>query len=471
MRSNSAKMAFKTKIVIDKTAAIYYNIIEKNIIGAAMKRDILDKLVSWKNSADRKPLVLKGVRQCGKTFILKEFGEKHYSDVAYYNFEEMASLADIFERDFDVQRILFELGLVRGKTIAEGATLIIFDEIQECGRALTSLKYFCENARGYHIACAGSLLGIALNENRSFPVGKVDFLTLYPMSFYEFLAATGNESSAEYLAKFEKGNKLPEALALKLSSSFKEYLLVGGMPEAVEAWRTTHDIEKVETIQQQILSSYELDFAKHATSREFPKLSAIWASIPQQLSKPNRKFIFSQVKKGWRAKDLEDSLRWLIAAGLIYKVDKIEKPFIPLSSYADASTFKIYLSDVGLLRRLAKVPPQVVLESSGIFTEFKGAMAENYVLNELIKSGGDAPYYWSSANSAEVDFIVQCGVHVVPVEVKSSTNVKARSLAEYRRRYAPDYSVKTSLLPDVGGETLLDIPLSMIASMRNFAGE
>ena len=436
-----------------------------------MKRDIIKKLAEWKDSPDRKPLVLKGVRQCGKTYILKEFGEKYYSDVAYFNFEEVSALAEMFERDFDAGRILFELGLFRGKSISEGDTLIIFDEIQECGRALTSLKYFCENARGYHIACAGSLLGIALNEDRSFPVGKVDFLTLYPMSFYEFLAATENEVITDYLSGFQNGKTVPAATAGKLATALKEYYLVGGMPEAVEVWRNTKDIAKVETVQQQILSSYELDFAKHAMIKEFPKLSAIWASIPQQLSKPNKKFIFSQVKKGWRAKDLEDSLQWLISAGLVYKVEKIEKPYIPLSSYADGATFKIYLSDVGLLRRLAKVPPQVILDSSDIFTEFKGAMTENYVLNELVKSTDAHPYYWCSANTAEVDFVIQYGAFVIPVEVKSSTNVKARSLAEYRRRYSPEYSVKTSLKNDVGGEEVLDIPLYMIASMRNFVEE
>ena len=436
-----------------------------------MKRDIIEKLKSWKESPDRKPLVLKGVRQCGKTFILKEFGKECYSDVAYFNFEETPRLAASFEQDYDVKRILFELGLLRGKTISEGVTLIIFDEIQECGRALTSLKYFCENARGYHVACAGSLLGIALNEDRSFPVGKVDFLTLYPMSFYEFTAATESEELADYLKNFNKGGKVAPAVSEKLENILKEYFLVGGMPEAVESWRTERDIEKVETIQQQIITSYELDFAKHARAAVFPKLSAIWASVPQQLSKPNKKFIFSQVKKGWRAKDLEDSLRWLISAGLIYKVEKTEKPFFPLSSYADASVFKIYLSDVGLLRRLAKVPPQIVLESSGIFTEFKGAMTENYVLNELVRSTDERPYYWSSNNSAEVDFIVQSGAEIVPIEVKSSTNVKARSLAEYRRKYSPKYSVLTSMKPDTSGEEILDIPLYLVSSMKNFIEE
>ena len=430
-----------------------------------MKRDITEKLIRWKESAERKPLVLKGVRQCGKTYILKEFGERYYEDAAYYNFEETPALAGLFEQDFDVKRILFELGLFRGKTIAPERTLIIFDEIQECARALTSLKYFCENGSEYHIACAGSLLGIAINENLSFPVGKVDFLTLYPMSFYEFLTAGDNEQLADYLRSYRSGSSLSGVVASKLSSLLKEYYLVGGMPEAVASWQGSGDLERVETVQQQILQSYELDFVKHAKASEFPKLAAIWNSIPQQLSKPNTKFIFGQVKKGWRARDLEDALGWLIGAGLVYKVEKIEKPHIPLSSYADASCFKLYLSDVGLLRTLAKVPSQVILDSSDVYTEFKGAMAENYVLNELVKNVDSKPYYWSSGNAAEVDFVVQLGARVVPIEVKSEKNVKARSLAEYKKKYSPEYSVKTSMLPAVGGEDIFNIPLCMISSL------
>ena len=277
-----------------------------------MKRTILTDLIAWKESPERKPLVLKGVRQCGKTYILNEFGRSQYEDVAYFNFEEMPSLAGIFEPDLDAKRILFELGLLRGSSILPRKTLLILDEIQACSKALTSLKYFCENAREYHVACAGSLLGIAIHNERSFPVGKVDFLTLYPMSFYEFLDALDDEALADHLRAFRKGDRLSEAVAGKLSSLLKQYYVVGGMPEAVATWCGTGDLAKVERVQQSILSSYELDFAKHAPSKDFPKLSAIWSSIPQQLSKPNSKFIFSHVKKGWRAKDLEDALQWLI---------------------------------------------------------------------------------------------------------------------------------------------------------------
>lgn len=432
-----------------------------------MKRFVIRDLLRWKNSPDRKPLVLKGVRQCGKTYILKEFGRENYPDVAYFNFEETPSLSALFDSDFDVRRILIELGVVRGKAIVPGETFVIFDEIQECGKALTSLKYFCENAPEYHIACAGSLLGIAIHDV-SFPVGKVDFLSLYPMSFYEFLAAAESEELADYMETRDPKKPLPEPVAVRLETALRQYYIVGGMPEVVETWRNTHDIERVEALQQQILSGYELDFVKHAAASVFPKLTAIWASVPQQLSKPNNKFVFSQVKKGWRAKDLEDALQWLIGAGLIYKVCRIEKPHLPLSSYADATAFKIYLCDVGLLRRLARVPAQVILDSNAIYTEFKGAMTENYVLNELVKSLGTEPYYWTSGNSAEVDFVVQLGTEIIPIEVKSEKNVKARSLTEYRSKYTPKFSVKASMRPSSAGSRILNIPLYGIASLPRY---
>ena len=436
-----------------------------------MKRDISNELLAWKEQPKRKPLVLKGVRQCGKTYILKAFGKENYSHVAYFNFEETKSLSSIFEQDYDVKRILFELGLFLGQTITPGSTLIIFDEIQECPRAITALKYFCENAPEYHVACAGSLLGLAIHENQSFPVGKVDIRTLYPMSFYEFLSATGNEALADYLTGFQQGSSVSELIGGKLRTAFKQYYVVGGMPEAVSVWCETGDLEKVEAVQQDILASYELDFAKHAPPSEFPKLSAIWASVPQQLAKPNSKFIFSHVKKGWRSKDLEDALQWLIRAGLVYQVCKVEKPFMPLSSYADATSFKLYLCDVGLLRRLARLPAGVVLDASEIYTEFKGAMTENYVLCELIKHVDKNAYYWVSGNSAEVDFIVQCGAHIVPIEVKAESNVKARSLAEYRKKYTPPVSVKTSMLDDVSGSEVRLIPLYLIGSMGTMIGD
>lgn len=431
-----------------------------------MERLLFQELIAWKEKTNRKPLILKGVRQCGKTYLLKTFGRQCYADTAYFNFEETESLKTLFETDYDVNRILFELGLTLGRTIQRETTLIIFDEIQECGRAITALKYFCENAPEYHIVCAGSLLGIALKKQPSFPVGKVDFLTLYPMSYAEFLLANGETQLAGYLAAFKRGERISEPVANKLATYLKQYYVTGGMPEVVQMWCETHDIEKTEKVQQMILDSYQFDFSKHAPVKDFPKILAIWQSIPEQLAKDNSKFIFGHVRKGWRAKDLEDALVWLEGAGLVYKVCRIEKPFIPMSAYADPTVFKLYLCDVGLLRKLSKLPYEVILESSALYTEFKGAMTENFVLCELLKSSENTPYYWTSGNSAEVDFVIQCGTQIVPIEVKSERNVKAKSLAEYRKKYEPLYAVKTSMRSETNGIGVLNIPLYLIGRLH-----
>lgn len=433
-----------------------------------MERTLIGDLVEWKNKPSRKPLILKGVRQCGKTYLLKDFGKRYYEETAYFNFEETEALKSVFEKDYDTKRILFELGLHTGKTIQPGTTLVIFDEIQECGRAITAMKYFCENAPEYHIVCAGSLLGIALQKQLSFPVGKVDFLTLYPMSFQEYLRAGNAETLADYIQNYKKGDTLPEIVSDKLEPLLKQYYVTGGMPEVVETWFRTNSIEQMENVQQAIINSYELDFAKHAPAKDFPKLSAIWRSIPEQLAKENTKFIFSHVKKGWRSKDLEDALEWLIGAGLVYKVCKIEKPYIPLSSYADDTSFKLYMADVGILRKLSKLPYEVVLDATPHFREFKGSMTENYVLCEIVQSIDDTAYYWSSGNTAEVDFVIQSGADIVPIEVKSEKNVKARSLAEYRKKYEPKYAVKTSMKKETSGDEVLNIPLYMISQMEQF---
>ncbi|MCD8117511.1 MAG: ATP-binding protein [Oscillospiraceae bacterium] len=419
----------------------------------------------------RKPLILKGVRQCGKTYLLKEFGRLYFDSTAYFNFEENPALAEVFEKDYDTDRIIFELGLHNRKTIKPQNTLIILDEVQECGHAITAMKYFCENAPQYPIVCAGSLLGIALQKQLSFPVGKVDFLTLYPMSFSEFVRACDGDVTADFLENFKRGDSLPTIVSNKLENLLRQYYITGGMPEAVDTWCRTHSIEEVEAVQQAIINSYELDFAKHAPAKDFPKLSAIWRSIPEQLAKENTKFIFSHVKKGWRSKDLEDALEWLIGAGLVYKVCKIEKPFIPLSSYADDTSFKLYMADVGILRKLSKLPYEVVLDATPAYREFKGSMTENYVLCELLSSGTETPYYWSSGNTAEVDFVVQSGAHIVPIEVKSEKNIRARSLAEYRKKYEPQISVKTSMRSEVNGEEIRNIPLYLMSRMTAFLSE
>ncbi len=436
-----------------------------------MKRTLIEDLVKWKEKERRKPLILKGVRQCGKTYLLKEFGKLYFESIAYFNFEENPALAEVFEKDYDTDRIVFELGLHNRKTIDPQNTLIILDEIQECGRAITAMKYFCENAPQYHIVCAGSLLGIALQKQLSFPVGKIDFLTLYPMSFSEFVRACDGDMVADFVENFKRGDVLPSIVSSKLENLLRQYYITGGMPEVVDTWCRTRNIEEVEVVQQAIINSYELDFAKHAPAKDFPKLSAIWRSIPEQLAKENTKFIFSHVKKGWRSKDLEDALEWLIGAGLVYKVCKIEKPFIPLSSYADDTNFKLYMADVGILRKLSKLPYEVVLDATPAYREFKGSMTENYVLCELLCSGTDAAYYWSSGNTAEVDFVVQSGGHIVPIEVKSEKNVRARSLAEYRKKYEPQLSVKTSMRSEINGNEIRNIPLYLMSRMTALLSE
>jgi predicted AAA+ superfamily ATPase len=439
----------------------------KNEVIAQMKRLLLEEMKRWKDSDSRKPLIVKGVRQCGKTYLLKEFGATCYEDVAYFNFEGNHALGERFERDLDVTRIIMELGILRKKIIQPEKTLIIFDEIQFCNQALTSLKYFCENAPEYHIICAGSLLGIALSKPLSFPVGKVNFLTLRPMNFYEFLLANGEEMLCDHLRDLLPTDKVSDLFAGQLEDYLHTYYITGGMPEVVETWIKTKDIDRLESVQQQILDSYELDFAKHAPSKDFPKLSAIWRSIPLQLSKDNSKFIFSQVKKGWRAKDLEDALEWLISAGLVYKVVKIEKPFVPLSAYADASYFKLYLSDVGLLRKMAGLPAGAILEKTDEYREFKGAMTENYFLEEWMQRHDAMPFYWKSGNIAEVDFIVQHSADTIPIEVKSERNDKAKSLAEYRKKYTPTVSVKTSM-NNVGLGEVRHIPLYLLWQMEKY---
>jgi predicted AAA+ superfamily ATPase len=404
----------------------------------------MDELVKWKENPGKKPLLLRGVRQCGKTYLLKEFGAAQYEDVFYCKFDEDSRLAGFFETDLNPHRIIKDLSVFRGRDILQGRTLVIFDEVQSCGKALTSLKYFCEEAPGYHIIAAGSLLGVAVPKGTSFPVGKVEFMDLFPMSFYEFLAAHN-----EMLAAYARENP-PDAMDPfrdRLKELYRDYLIVGGMPEAVQSWVDRQSINDVEKIQSQIIQSYENDFAKHAPLSYFPKLSAVWHSIPAQLAKENRKFIFSQVKKGWRAKDLEDALEWLLRAGIVYKATNIEKPHVPLGAYANHTFFKLYLCDVGLLRRMANVPPGVMLEETGLFTEFRGAMAENAVCCELKRIYGKEIYYWTADGSgrAEVDFIVQDGAYIIPIEVKAQRASHAKSLAEYCKKYQPQKAFVVSM--------------------------
>ena len=440
-----------------------------------MKRFMYDTLLEWKDNRDRKPVILEGIRQCGKTWILKHFGEAEFKDVAYFNFEHDDRLQKIFEGDLNVSRIIKDLSILRNKHIQPGNTILILDEIQICPRAITSLKYFCENLSELHVAAAGSLLGVAvaqMGKNISFPVGKVQMLKMYPLSFAEYLLAIGEELLYEHLRSMSADEKISAAFTGRLEEAYREYLITGGMPEVVNSWINNHDIGIVETLQSEILDTYEKDFVKYASVSEFPKLSLIWHAIPAQLSKDNQKFIFSHVKTGMRARDLEDSLQWLISAGLIYKVEKVGRPYIPITTYGDVTNFKIYLSDVGLLRKMSKFPADVIFDTSALTADMRGILTENFVLTELIASDSPNPFFWKSKGIAEVDYIIQNGVDVIPIEVKSAKKTRSRSLAEYRKKYTPRIAVRTSLNnfarhSDDFGE-VLEIPLYLLWRLKTY---
>ena len=431
-----------------------------------IQREIIYHLQRWKDSAARKPLVLRGLRQVGKTSLLKRFGSQCFEDTAYFNFEANKDIADLFKGNIDPQRIVDSLSILHGSSIQPGKTLLILDEVQECSQALNSLKYFCEDLRELHIAAAGSLLGIALARPASFPVGKVDLLTMYPVSLKEFIAAHGDEMLAANLANISPQHSIPRSIFEKYSDHLKRYFITGGMPEAVATWIETKDLEKTEFVLKNILATYELDFAKHAPVGHIPKIREIWHSIPNQLARENKKFTYTAVKAGARAREYEAALNWLKDAGLVYKIARISKPHLPIASYADPSAFKVYLADIGLLRMHSNLPASVFLDTHKLFTEFKGAMSENYVLTEIIASGLDQPFYWTSKATAEIEFILQAGTRVVPVEVKSGTHVASKSMAEYRRRYEPQAEIRISM-KNIGVEkSLTALPLFMVSELR-----
>lgn len=438
-----------------------------------MERDIMQKLLDWKNADDRKPLLLTGVRQCGKTYVCKEFGEKYFEDTAYFSFEGNQALASVFEYDFDVERIIDELGnIIRGKEIIPEKTLVIFDEIQACPKAVTSLKYFCENMRELHIVCAGSLLGVSIKrDNISFPVGKVDRLQMYPLSFSEFLRADNGEKIYQGVQKYAINRELPELYTDYLEKELKYYYIVGGMPEVVAKWIETHNFEKVEKLQDNILQDYSSDFAKHAPKADIPKLGWIWDSIPKQLAKDNNKFVFSHVKEGKRSSELEDALEWLADAGLVHRLELVSNPELPLSFCADATFFKVYMSDVGLLRRKSGVSYKTIMDGSDLYKNFKGAFTENYVLTELIKQGIHS-YFWRSGNTAELDFLFEYEDKIIPVEAKAELHTRAKSYGVYCRRYQPEIGFKFSM-KNVGNHvvektTTYSVPLYLIWRMKEY---
>lgn len=429
-----------------------------------MERLILKQLLNWKNSPYRKPLILKGVRQVGKTWVLKEFGRRYYENTAYFNFDENEEYKQFFETTKDVNRILQNLMLVSGQKILQEKTLIIFDEVQDCPEVINCMKYFCENAPEYHVACAGSLLGIALAKPSSFPVGKVNFMKIDPMTFTEFLMANGDENLVDYLKTVDILEPIPNAFFNLLYEKLKMYYVTGGMPESVLMWTNARDVSAMQKALFDIIGAYERDFAKHPNVSEFPKVSMIWKSIPSQLARENKKFIYKAVKEGARAREYEDALQWLVDARLVHKIYRSTAPSLPVSAYDDLSAFKIYLVDVGLLRRLAMLAPTAFGEGNRLFTEFKGALTENYVLQTLLTQFEVVPRYWSQSNPPyEIDFLIQRDNDIFPIEVKSETNTTSKSLKKFKELFGDKVNLRIRFSLDnlkLNGD-MLNIPLFM----------
>ena len=423
-----------------------------------MQRYALKHLIDWKNKKNHKPLVIQGARQVGKTWLIQEFGKKYYEQVAYINFDVDVKSREIFDIDYDTERLIMDIGLATKTKINAENTLIIFDEIQECPRALTSLKYFRENAPQYDIIVAGSLLGVACHEGTGFPVGKVSFMNLFPLSFEEFLLAMGEERFVELLNK--KDFKTIKLFNNKYEKLLKQYCYVGGMPEIVQDFVENKDFESVRNLQKEILSAYEEDFTKHIPTNTVAKIRLLWKSIPAQLSKENKKFIYGAAKEGARARDFEAALSWLINSGLVYRVNKITKPDLPITAYEDFNSFKLFMLDVGLLGAMTDLQADTIIDGNRIFEEFKGAITEQYVLQQF-KTIKDLPvYYWSNETSrAEIDFVIQIKSDVVPVEVKAERNLQAKSLKVYMEKFKPNYAIRTSMADYKKTDNLIDLPL------------
>ena len=431
-----------------------------------MKRTQLNSLIKWKNSKTRKPLIIRGARQVGKTWLMKEFAKKEYKKSIYINFESSKHLKNIFVNDFNINRIITALQIETGILFEAKNTLIIFDEIQEATSAITSLKYFYENAPEYHVIAAGSLLGVALHQQTSFPVGKVNFLDLYPLTFSEFLEAGGQKNLSSLL--ISKDWNLIKTFKQKLIESLRQYYFVGGMPEAVSALYDNNDFNEVREIQNRILQGYEQDFSKHAPIEIVPKIRLLWNSIPAQLAKENRKFIYGIIKKGARAKDYEIAIAWLINCGLIHKVSRVSKPSIPLKAYADFSAFKLFLVDIGLLSAMCNIDVKTLLKGNAIFEEFKGAITEQFVLQQLVAEKNFNVYYWSAEKStAEIDFLIQYKDRIIPIEVKAEENLQAKSLKMFCQKYNPQQAIRTSMSDYRKESWLINVPLYAINELQN----
>jgi len=439
--------------------------------GDFMYRNLLESLKEWKMKKGRLPLILKGARQVGKTWLLTEFGKTCFEDVLYINFENTPNLNEIFDGIIEPQRIIDMLGALNGKKIIPEKTLLIFDEVQEVPRALTALKYFAEGAPEYPICCAGSLLGVALHKGTSFPVGKVEFLTLQSLTYKEFLEANNEQELVNFIEKTDIV-AFPQPFVDKLTDYLKLYFVIGGMPAAVNAWLEHRDFAKVEEKQLAILDTYQQDFSKHAPSATVPKLRYLWNSIPSQLAKENKKFVYGLVKEGARAREYEDALLWLLDSGLIRKVGRITKGALPLKAYEDLKAFKLYHLDIGLLRVMSELSPKAITESLRIFEEFKGSLTEQFVLQELSSHTSIRNiYYWTSDATAEVDFVFSDGLDVFPLEVKASENLQARSLKVYREKYDTKIAIRSSLSNLRFDEGLLNIPLYAFFNFKRYIDE
>lgn len=423
-----------------------------------MYRAAIEKLYRWKTSKRRKPLIIEGARQVGKTWLMKEFGSRAYADTVYINFDSNSRMAELFASDLNTDRLIMGIELHAGKKIDADNTLLLFDEVQEVPRALTSLKYFYEDAPQYHIICAGSLLGIALHGGTSFPVGKVDFLSLYPLSFKEFLAATTEERFVQLL----DSQDYPMITPFKQTyiDALKQYYFVGGMPEAVQSFVEEKDFNEVRNIQKRILAAYEQDFSKHAPIEIVPKIRMVWNSIPSQLAKENKKFIYGLVREGGRAKDYEAAIMWLCDCGLVHKVSRVNAAGVPLKAYEDLKAFKLFFVDVGLLGCMTGLRQRTLLDGNDLFSEFKGALTEQYVCQQLQAIDDLGVYYYTNdRGSCEVDFILDTGGRIVPVEVKAEVNLKAKSLKTYREKFSPAISVRTSMADYRKEDWLVNLPL------------
>ncbi|MCP4682046.1 MAG: ATP-binding protein [Desulfobacterales bacterium] len=432
-----------------------------------MKRDIYDNLLEWKASKRRKPLLMQGARQTGKTFILKEFGRREYNHSIYCNFEDDPELDLFFQRDLDPKRILSEISMYMKQDIQAGKDLLIFDEIQASDRALTSLKYFEERENGFHIAAAGSLLGVKMSSSGSFPVGKVNFLYLHPMTFMEFLNAMDEDRYRRLLESVDLFIPISEAFHNELIRLLCQYYIVGGMPEAVKCFTDTKDADEVRRVQEEIINSYVLDFAKHAPAVDIPKLTLVWESIPKHLAKENKKFIFSAVKKGARAREYENALKWLGDSGLVLRAAAAQTDKYPLKHYADTSCFKMYALDVGLLGAMARSPVDLLVKGNRLFNEYEGAFVENYVAQQMVSHFNQLLYYWrSKGGKAELDFLCEFSGRVYPLEVKAGINPKSKSLKSYDMKFSPDKLMRTNLLNFKQDGKVYNLPLYAISLLQ-----